>query len=136
MGLIAGLRVRHLDEHKTITSVPFKNVNKNPFRSIYFAVQCMAAELSTASACLLAIQGIKPSVALIVVEVKAQFIKKADGRIFFTCEDNQKAFQAVRECVDSGESRTVTMETTGRLKDGSVVTSAQITWSFKQRSRS
>ena len=76
MGWIAGLRVRELNENKCTTSVPFKFLNKNPFKSTYFAVQSMAAELSTATPCLLAITGQKPSVAFIIVDMKATFTKK------------------------------------------------------------
>ena len=134
MGLLAGLRVRHLDEEKTITSVPYKNLNKNPFRSIYFAVQSMAAELSTACACQLAIEGISPSVAFIVVDIKGEFSKKANGRVYYTCEDNPKAFEAVDKCLRNGEAQTATFKTTGKMKNGTEVAVFHVTWSFKQRS--
>ena len=71
MAWIAGLRVRELTLNKCVTSVPFKRLNKNPFRSTYFAVQSMAAELSTAANCLVAVEGQKPSVAFIIVDLKA-----------------------------------------------------------------
>lgn len=133
MGWIAGLRVRELSPEKCITSVPFKNLNKNPFKSIYFAVQSMAAELSTASSCLLAITGQNPSVAFIIVDLKAKFTKKATDRVYFTCEDGLKAFEAVEKCIKSGESTEATFKTIGRMKDGTIVSEFEFTWSFKQR---
>ena len=133
MGLIAGLRVREVSETKTTVYVPFKYLNKNPFKSTYFAVQSMAAEMSTATACLLAVEGQKPSVAFIIVDMKATFGKKATDRVFFTCEDNQKAFTAVDECIKSGESSIVTFKTIGKMKDGTIVSEFEFTWSFKQR---
>jgi hypothetical protein len=134
MGLLSGLRVRSIDENKTVVSVPFKYLNKNPFRSIYFAVQAMAAEMSTATSCLLAVQGHKPSVAFIIVDLKAEFTKKATGRVYFTCEDNQKAFEAVKKCIETGEATQAAFKTVGRMKDGTEVSSFTFTWSFKQRS--
>jgi len=134
MGWIAGLRVRELDENTCTTSVPFKYLTKNPFKSIYFAVQSMAAELSTATPCLLAITGKKPSVALIIVGLKATFTKKATDRVYFTCEDGAKAFEAVEKCIETGQSAEATLKTTGRMKDGTVVSEFEFTWSFKQRS--
>ena len=133
MGWIAGLRIRELSPEKCVTSVPFKNLNKNPFKSIYFAVQSMAAELSTASPCLLAITGQKPSVAFIIVDLKANFTKKATGRVYFTCEDGEKAFEAVEKCIPTGESAEATFRTVGKMKDGTVVSEFEFTWSFKQR---
>ncbi|MEP1033265.1 thioesterase [Ekhidna sp.] len=133
MGWIAGLRVRELTPERCTTSVPFKNLNKNPFKSIYFAVQSMAAELSTASPCLLAITGKKPSVAFIIVDLKANFTKKASDRVYFTCEDGAKAFEAVDQCISSGEATESTFKTVGKMKDGTIVSEFEFTWSFKQR---
>lgn len=133
MGLIAGLRIRELNEQKTVVSVPFKYVNKNPFRSIYFAVQSMAAEMSTATACLLAVEGHKPSVAFIIVDLKATFSKKATGRVFFTCEDNAKAFAAVDSCMETSQATQATFKTVGKMADGTIVSEFEFTWSFKQR---
>lgn len=133
MGWLAGLRIKELSEEKCITSVPFKRLNKNPFKSTYFAVQSMAAELSTASGCLLAVQGRKPSVAFIIVDLKASFSKKATDRIYFTCDECNKAFDAVERCISSGDSETATFKTVGKMKDGTVVSEFEFTWSFKQR---
>ncbi|MEQ9404652.1 MAG: DUF4442 domain-containing protein [Cyclobacteriaceae bacterium] len=133
MGWIAGLRIRELTSEQCITSVPFKRLNKNPFKSIYFAVQSMAAELSTASGCLLAVEGQKPSIAFIIVDMKATFLKKATDRVYFTCNDCSSAFEAVQRCIESGESETTTFKTVGSMKDGTVVAEFEFTWSFKQR---
>tara|TARA_Y100001972_G_C7659581_1_gene332494 strand:- start:29 stop:520 length:492 start_codon:yes stop_codon:yes gene_type:complete len=133
MGWIAGMRIRSLDESKCVTSVPFKWLTKNPFKSMYFAVQSMAAELSTAVPCLLAVQGHKPSVAFIIVDMKASFIKKATDRVFFTCEDVPNAFKAVEKCISRQVAQTTTFKTIGKMKDGTVVAEFEFTWSFKQR---
>ena len=134
MGWIAGLRIREIDKERCVTSVPFKWLTKNPFKSIYFAVQSMAAELSTATACLLAVQGQRPSVAFIIIDLKATFIKKATDRVYFTCEDTHKAFDAVQKCTESGKATEATFRTIGRMKDGTIVSEFEFTWSFKQRS--
>ena len=93
----------------------------------------MAAELSTASTCLLAVAGQKPSVAFIIVDMKANFFKKATDRVYFTCENAGNAFDAVEQCKTSGESATATFKTVGKMKDGTIVSEFEFTWSFKQR---
>ena len=133
MGWIAGLRVKSLSPERCVTTVPYKWLTKNPFRSMYFAVQSMAAELSTASTCLLATAGQKPSVAFIIVDMKASFYKKATGKVYFTCEDASQAFDAVTNCIQSGNAETATFHTTGKMADGTVVSEFEFTWSFKQR---
>ncbi len=133
MGLLAGLRVKEINEKRCITTVPFKWLTKNPFKSIYFAVQSMAAELSTATACLLAVQGRNPSVAFIIVDLKAKFTKKATERVYFTCDETAKAFEAVEKCIASGQSEVAAFKTVGKMADGTVVSEFEFTWSFKQR---
>jgi hypothetical protein len=93
----------------------------------------MAAELSTATTCLLAVTGHKPSVAFIIVDMSAKFHKKATGKVFFTCNDAHKAFEAVEKCTANGSAETVTFHTTGKMKDGTIVSEFSFTWSFKQR---
>lgn len=134
-GAIAGMKLISLDATQCQTTLPFKFLNKNPFKSIYFAVQSMAAELSTASLSLLAITGKNPSVAFIIVDLEAKFMKKATGRTTFTCENGKEVFDAVEECIATGESRVVKMKTIGRLKDGTEVSEFYFTWSFKQRKK-
>lgn len=133
MGFLAGLKIDHLSAKKCTTSVPFNYLTKNPFQSMYFAVQSMAAELSTASTCLLAVTGQSPSIAFIIVDCSAEFHKKATSKVFFTCHNAAKAFEAVEECKQTNEPVTVTFETEGRMKDGTLVSTFKFTWSFKVR---
>jgi len=133
-GWLAGMRLQHLDLDKAKTTLPFKWLNKNPFKSTYFAVQSMAAELSTASIALLAIAGRQPTVATIIIDLKAEFLKKATDKITFTCEEGHQIFDAVEKAVKSGKPSTVTVKTTGTMPDGTVVSVFYFTWSFKQRS--
>ncbi len=133
IGWLAGLRVRELSGTKCVTSVPFKWLNKNPFKSVYFAVQSMAAELSTATGCLLATHGEKPSIAIIIINMKATFIKKATDKVFFECHDIANAFSAVEECIQNSQASIAKFKTVGKMKDGTIVSEFEFTWSFKQR---
>ncbi len=133
MGFLAGMRVTELTPDSCSTTVPFKWLNKNPFQSMYFAVQSMAAELSTATHCLLATTGQKPSVAFIIVDMKATFSKKAISKVTFTCEDGHKAYEAIEKCKNTGEAQTASFKTVGTMADGTVVAEFEFVWSFKQR---
>ena len=87
---LTGLKIVKLNGDECITSVRLKYLNKNPFRSTYFAVLSMAAELSTGAIALLAAEGRHTSVAKIITSMKADFVKKATGRTQFTCSEGQK----------------------------------------------
>ena len=138
MGWIANMKLKELSFNHCVTSVPFhwyyRWQNKNPFKSMYFAVQSMAAELSTASIALLATHNIKPSIAYIIVEMKAIYIKKATGSTTFNCNNGDEIFAAVEKCIKEKKGTKARVKTIGKLKDGTIVSEFYFTWSFKQRS--
>ncbi len=134
-GWVAGMKLSALDANLCTTTLPFKFLNKNPFKSIYFAVQSMAAELSTASLVLLNLEGKEASIAYIITKVEAEFPKKATERVWFTCEGGEEVRQAVEDCVSTGEAKTVRLKTIGRMKNGTEVATFHFTWSMKQRSK-
>ena len=134
LALFAGLRMKSLSMEKCEVVVPRGWRSTNPFKSTYFAAQSMAAELSTGALAMLATQGAKESVALLITDLRATFEKKASADAVFTCEDGAKAFAAVAETLRTGEGAVAEMETVGRMADGTVVSRFVFTWSFKKRS--
>lgn len=134
MGLITGIRLVRLDEEQSVTEVPFRWINKNPFRSIYFAVQCMAAELSTAAPVIMALRAVDADAAFIIVEMKVDFVKKAQSKVVFTCLDYEVINKAVAKLKHPGDTTTVTARSIGRDVEGDEVATFYFTWSFKARS--
>lgn len=130
---IAGLRLDKLSENACSASMPYRWLSQNPFQSIYFATQAMAAELSTGAIALLAVTGTKPGIAMLIVHMEATYTKKASRRVTFTCEAGAELFAAVDRAILTGEGQTATVETIGRLADGTEVSRFRFTWSFKQR---
>lgn len=135
MANVARLRVESLSTEAATTSVPYFYRTKNPFRSTYFACMSMAAELSTGALVLLAIEGRKPSFAMLLVDHQGSFHKKVTERAYFTCQAGPEIFAAVEEAAQTGEPRTIVCKTEGHLKDGTHVASFSYTWSVKPRSK-
>ncbi len=133
LGLFAGMKVRSLDADRCQTSVPYGWRSTNPFRSIYFAAQSMAAELSTGAIAMLAVDSAPAPVAMLITGLESTFTKKATALTTFTCEEGAKLFAAVRETVETGEPAVVSVETVGRMVDGTEVSRFVFTWSFKKR---
>jgi len=134
MGVISGIRLIHLDEKKSVSEVPFRWCNKNPFRSMYFAVQSMAAELSTAAPALMALKGNDANVAYIIVDLKAEFFKKAQSKVTFFCLDYDKFHNAISQLSQPDDTVTVTAKSVGKDAENSEVALFYFTWSFKVRS--
>jgi hypothetical protein len=134
LALFAGLRIDEISAERCVVSLPYGWRTTNPFRSIYFAAQAMAAELSTGALSMAAIEASKAPVALLIVALEAAFEKKAGARVAFTCEAGPAISTAVARAIETGEPQTVRAETIGRLPDGSVAARFAFTWSFKKRS--
>lgn len=133
--LWVGVRLKALTPERCVATVPYGWRSQNPFQSTYFAAQAMAAELSTGALTLLAAANAGVPFATLIVDMKATFGKKATGTVTFTCEQGADVFAAVEAAKASGEARTVTVETVGRLDDGVEASRFRFTWSVKPRTQ-
>jgi hypothetical protein len=129
----SGITVTEITEEKAVVTIPFKFLTKNPFKSMYFASQAMAAELSTGVLALSQIHKRKPSVSMLVFDMDAHFSKKATTIIAFTCNEGLKIKQAVEETMRTGEGVTVIAKSQGIDKFGDVVSEFNFTWTFKAK---
>ena len=129
----AGVKVDRFNENESVISIKQKWFNKNPFRSIYFAILTMAAEVSTGVLCMANIYKRDPAVSMLVVKSEAFFFKKATGKISFTCASGKEISLAVDEATATGEGRTVICHSVGRNAESDIVAEFYFTWSFKSR---
>ena len=128
-----GVRLKYIDEKKAITTVKHKWMNQNPFKSMFWAVQGMAAELSTGALVMNEIQKSGKKVSMLVANNKATFTKKATGRITFTCEDGELIADAIKKTVETGEGQTCWMKSVGVNKDGVEVSTFHFEWTVKEK---
>src|SRR5690554_7991714 len=82
---ITGVRVTAISEDQCVTTLKHRWINQNPFRSVFWAVQGMAAELSTGAWGMGAIQEGEETVRMWVVSIKESLTKRATGGVFFEC---------------------------------------------------
>ncbi len=129
-----GIGVRSCNEEQAVVSLPYSWRSQNPFRSTYFAAQCAAGELSTGLLCLVHLQE-RPPISMLVTHVEAEFHKKADATVLFTCTAGHEVKQLIERIVQSGEAETLTMVSIGELPDGQLASRVKITWSFKVKKR-
>lgn len=100
---------------------------------MFWAVQGMAAELATGALVMQQIQKSGKPVSMLVLNNKANFQKKARGRISFRCEDGLKLKEALDLALDSGEGQTVWMKSVGTNENGEVVSEFLFEWTLKVR---
>ena len=89
--------------------------------------------MSTGLLAIIALQG-KPPVSMLVVDIHVDFIKKARGTAYFTCEDGKAIEQTILRAIETGEGQTFSATSVGKLESGEEVSRTRVTWSFKLKS--
>jgi hypothetical protein len=130
---LCGVRVKEVGEKKCVVSVKHRWINQNPFNSMYFAVQAMAAELSTGALVIYQIQKSGKKISMLVANNKSSFTKKATGRITFVCKDGQLIEKAIQETLATGEGQTFWMKSIATDEKGDQVSEMDFEWSVRAK---
>lgn len=133
MGFIAGLKVKTCTAEQCQITVPYRYMNQNPFRSTYFAVLAMAAEMSTGMLGVIATNKSTPSVSMLVTSLQADFVKKATGLTTFTCTQGKELTAKVEEAILTGQGTTFEALSIGTSEKGEEEARFRVQWSFKAR---
>ncbi len=129
-----GVRAKSINNDSCTTQVRHRWINQNPFKSMYFAVQAMAAELSTGALVMYHIRQSGANISMLVANNKATYLKKATGRITFSCNDGALIAAAVKNAIDTGEGQTVWMRSVGTNEKLEVVSETHFEWTIKVKS--
>lgn len=127
----SGVRVQAISSEQCIVTVKQRWFNQNPFKSIYFAVQAMAAELTSGALVMMQIKKSKRNISMLVANNNGNFSKKATGRITFTCNDGHLIQDAIQKTIATGEGQTIWMKSIGINEKGEQVSELNFEWSIK-----
>ncbi len=128
---IAGIRVKEITDNKAVVTATHKWINQNPFRSMYFAVLAMGAELSTGILVMKKIQDTGKNISMLVTHMEADFTKKARGKIRFICEDGELIDEKIRLAIETGEAYTFDLHSRGYDEQDDEVCHFTFQWSIK-----
>ena len=129
----SGVRVTSFDDNLAEVSVKHSWVNQNPFGSIFWAIQGMAAELSTAIFVMRAIKKTGIPVSMLVINNNATFKKKAKGLIKFNCNQGIEVAEVVNSAITSGKAKKITLKSIGKDISGDVVSAFEFEWTIKRK---
>lgn len=128
-----GVRCKSITDTTCVTSLRHAWKNQNPFKSIFWAVQGMAAELATGALVMGKIRESRESISMLVANNKAGFHKKATGKIQFTCDQGKAIDEAITQTVKTGEGQTVWLDARGYNEEGVLVSAFSFEWTVKVR---
>ena len=126
-----GVRVVVLSNTEAVVKVKHRWINQNPFKSLYWAVQGMASEFASG---ILVIQEIRKSnrkISMLVTHQEGRFIKKATGKILFSCADGTLIQEAIQKTIATGKGQVFKLKTDGVDASGDLVSQFVYEWSIK-----
>lgn len=128
---LCGVRVKDLNDKKCVISVRHNWFNSNPFKSLYWAVQGMASELSTGLAIIDFANKNKLKLSMLVISNESKFLKKAKGLIRFECDQVKVLKKTLSSLSKNKTTDKIKLKSTGYDESGDVVSEFIYEWSFK-----
>jgi hypothetical protein len=134
LGYMSGMRIKSITDTVAVVKITHKWVNQNPFKSMFWAAQGMAAEMSTGVLVMRAIEESNVKVSMLVTHQEANFFKKATGKILFTCSGGKQISEAIQISKETKEGQVVVLTSEGKNEEGVVVSKFSFEWSLKVKS--
>lgn len=128
--------VTELDDNKAILSIKLKRQTRNHFHSLYMGVLVAGADLASG---LLAMTLVKQSghhLSIIFKDLNANFIKRAESRTIFVCEDSELIKRMIKEAITTKKRVNQTVTVNAFCPDISledVVATFSLTLSLKEK---
>ena len=127
---LCGIRVTSLEQSFCEAKVKHRWINQNPFNSMFWAVQGMAAELTTGMLLMQEIQISKRKVSMLVLNNKANFSKKAQGRITFSCNSADLITNAIKKLLETDKPQTLWLTSKGMDENNDLASTFEFEWTL------
>ena len=131
LAYIGGVRVKTVSEEQATVKISHRWMNQNPFNSMFWAAQGMAAEMSTGVLVMKAIEKSKATFSMLVIHQEANFFKKATGTILFTCAGGMEISKALKRAKETKEGQVFVLTAEGKNENGVLVSKFNFEWSLK-----
>jgi hypothetical protein len=97
---------------------------------MFWAVQGMAAELTTGILIMQAIKQHKKNISMLVLNNRANFSKKAKGKLVFSCTAEEKINTAFKKLIDSNTPQTLWLTSKGVDENQDTVSTFEFEWTL------
>ncbi len=130
---LCGIRVCELNNKKCLVRVKHNWFNSNPFRSLYWAVQGMASELTTGMLIIKEKDNFDFNISMLVVSNSSKFLKKAKGKIVFECNDLKVIKDSFQNLTKNNTTAVIKLSSKGYDSVGDIVSEFTYEWSIKRK---
>jgi len=107
--------VVELSEQRCVIKIPLSRRTRNHVGSMYFAVMAAGADCAGGLIAYRMIQESGSPVSLIFKDFKAEFLKRAEGDVLFTCDQGAEIRKFVSKAIQSGERENMPVHVTATV---------------------
>ena len=111
-------------------TLKYRWINQNPFKSIFWAAQGMAAEFATGALLMREIELSKKNISMLLIDVEAKFTKKAIGKISFKCDKGLIIKKKIGSLNSQNTKTTMWIDSIGVDESGQEVSKFKFNWSI------
>ena len=127
---LMGVKVGMINNSNCICTLKYRWINQNPFKSIFWAAQGMAAEFTTGVLLMREIELSNKNISMLLVDVEAKFTKKAIGKISFKCDKGLLIKKKVGSLNSQNTKSTMWIDSIGVDESGQEVSNFKFNWSI------
>lgn len=95
--------VLEMGPEKVVFKIPLGRRTKNHLGSMYFGALAAGADLAAGFIAMQAIRASGEPISLIFKDLKADFLKRAEGDVHFSCEEGVLVRDLVQKAIETGE---------------------------------
>jgi len=125
-------------DERCVVKIALNRRTKNHLSSMYFGVLAAGADCAGGLIAMRHIQAEGKKISLIFKDFHADFLKRAEGDVLFTCEDGKAIHELVRKAIESGERVHMPVHVTATVPSklgNEPVAQFTLTLSLKQKSK-
>ena len=126
----SGVRVVKITPVTCEVKVHLLWINKNPFNSMFWAVQGMAAELSTGALIMQEAKDLDIKISMLVINNKANFTKKAKGKLVFSCRPSDSIKNTFQNLLETKNPQKLWLQSRGTDEQGDTVSTFDFEWTL------
>ncbi len=130
-----GARLKSINSNECSVKITHNWFNQNPYKSMFWAAQGMAAELTTALMLTDKINKSGYDISMLLISSKSNYYKKATGTIVFNCSEGNNMDEMMNKLISSNTPQTITLSSKGINQNKVTVSKFIFEWSLKIREK-
>ena len=109
--------VIEMSDHRVVVRIPLRRRTRNHLRSMYFGALAIGADCAAGLAAMRQIRKSSQNISLIFKSLDAEFLKRAEGDVYFTCDQVREISKLVADAIQSTERVEYPVHVTAKVPD-------------------